>query len=171
MGLPLHRGLHRVQASSSVSALLYNRGSSPASFRQIRGPLHDRVWLCGFGGQAGEKPLDWLIGTRTEFEAGSWNWASPQHGLDISVPNETHVESDRALRFTDCFSPDIPTDSGTRHGDSGPFTHRSLCRARLGNAAPGARCHTRSVGKQTSEARSGLPLDISTRSTRIGIPG
>jgi hypothetical protein len=56
-----------------------------------------------------------------------------EHGVDICLLNETHLELVRALRNANCVVPsDGRPDSGRRHSDPCPVRHRSLCRASLG---------------------------------------
>jgi hypothetical protein len=85
-----------------------------------------------------------------------------EHGVDIFLLNETHLESGRGLKFANyvCHRTDRPTRG--RHSDSCPPGHRSLSCASLRSTAPGGYCHTPCVGNQTSEIRGGLPFAHTT---------
>jgi hypothetical protein len=91
-----------------------------------------------------------------------------EHGVDICLLNETHLESGMALGFAKYVCTERTARPGWRgttilgHGGID-----SLCCASLGSAAPGGYWHTPSIGNQTSETRSGLPL-AQTTLDRVG---
>jgi hypothetical protein len=84
-------------------------------------------------------------GRRTEL-----NHFLAQHGVDVRLVNDTHLDPGQAFRFANCLPPNRPIVEEQRNSYSGPSEYRALRSTCPGCEAPGGNCHRDEVGWQTN---------------------
>jgi hypothetical protein len=149
-----YRGLNR-GLLSTASALPKGEARSRAVHNTVI--IFIAEYGCAASDKWREKPCDWLLGTLIVFATGTLNNSPLGTVLINACWTRLTLSRIRPQGAQTMFATGQTICSGWKHGDPCPSRRRSLCCDSFESAAPGC-CHTPSVGDQTSEGRSGLPL-------------